>query len=179
VPVISVFLLASAHRSIRDAIVGFLSVVLVLAGLALAGCGGGSDKENGERQGGEVDQAQEEALSKIPTADRTAFLQLATAIGALRARAAPVAVGTASRLTRPNGLLAARSQVTRLRPTDQQLARLRDRLVPVLTRFAKAPISGATSRRAAKAAIHHADRIEAGLRSYAQRTPAIGGAIPD
>jgi hypothetical protein len=175
-----VFLLASAHRSIRNAVVGFLSVVLVLAGLALAGCGGGSDKENGERRGGEeVDQAREEALNKIPTADRTAFLQLATAIGALRARAAPVAVGTASRLTRPNGILAASSQVTRLKPTDQELARLRDRLVPVLTRFAKAPISGAASRRAAKAALHHADRIEAGLRSYVQRTPAIGGAIPD
>jgi hypothetical protein len=155
-------------------------IALAVVGPALAGCGGGSHKESGEGQGGgEVDQAQAEALNNIPEADRTAFLQLATAIGTLRARAAPVAVGTASHLTSPAGLLAARSLVSRLTPTDRELARLRDRLVPVLTRFAKAPISGSASRRAARAAIDHADRIEAGLRSYAQRTPAIGGAIPD
>jgi hypothetical protein len=148
--------------------------------LALAGCGGGSHKENGEGGGGEeVDQAREEALNQIPEADRTAFLQLASAIGTVRARAAPVVVGTASHLTSPAALLAARSQVSRLQPVDQELARLRGQLIPVVTRFARAPISGAASRRAARAAIDRADRIEAGLRSYAQRTPAIGGAIPD
>jgi hypothetical protein len=157
-----------------------LLIALASAGPAVAGCGSGSHKENAQPAGdGEAEQSQADALAKIPKADRTAFFQLATAIGALRARAAPVAVGTSSHLTSSAPLVAARGQLARLRPADPDLARLRDRLVPLLTRFARAPTSGAASRRSARAAISRADRIEAGLRAYTQRTPAIGGAIPD
>jgi hypothetical protein len=162
-------------------------VALASFALALVSCGGSSDKESGgeshgeggERTGEEAEQGQSEALNKIPEGDRTAFFQLATAIGTLRARAAPVAVGTSPQLENAAPLRAARAQVAKLRPADPQLVQLRAQLLPLLARFTKAPESGAGATRAAKAAIADADRIEAGLRAYTQRTPAIGGAIPD
>jgi hypothetical protein len=156
-------------------------VVVAAAGPPITGCGGGSHEDNGEgsKQGEEGEQRQAEALDKIPVADQTAFTQLATAIGTLRARAAPVAVGTSQRLASAAPLLTARGQVNSLRPSDPRLSRLRGQLIPVLTRFSRAPTSGAAARRAARAAIADADRIEAGLRRYAQGSPAIGGLIPD
>ena len=161
-------------------VVALMSLALALGAPALAGCGGESQKEGGEHEAGEeAEQGQADALNKIPEADRTAFFQLATAIGALRARAAPVAVGTSAELSSAAPLRQARRQVARLHPVDPQLLRLREELMPVLARFERAPVSGEAAGRAAKAAIADADRIEAGLRAYSQRTPAIGGAIPD
>jgi hypothetical protein len=157
-----------------------LLAVLASAALALAGCGGGSDKESTEHGGGEeADQGQADALNKIPVADRTAFFEIASALGTVRARAAPVAVGTSAQLTSAAPLVAARARVAALRPADQQLVRLRDQTVPLLTSFAHSPASGPAARRAARLAIAGGDRIEAGLRAYTQRVPAIGGAIPD
>jgi hypothetical protein len=146
--------------------------------LAVAGCGG-SDEKNGEKGGDEPEQAQEEALGKIPAADREAFIELATAIGALRARAAPVVVGASPRLGPAGTVLAARSQVAALQPSDPKLVRIRARLLPLLARFARAPRSGPAARTAAKRAIAAADRIEPGLRAYSRGQPAIGGLIPD
>jgi hypothetical protein len=153
-------------------------LVIAAAGAPLTGCGGGSGKDTGEA-GEEGEQQQEKALAKIPEADQTAFIKLATAIGTLRARAAPVAVGKSDHLVSAASLRAARSRIADLKPRDQRLARLRDQLLPVLTRFSRAPTSGSGARRAARGAIADADRIEAGLRSYTQTRPAIGGLIPD
>ena len=178
----------------RSVAILLLIAALFLLGVGAAGCGGGSDENkgehaeseqpNGDEEGGEEggeegENAQAEALAKIPPADRTAFFRLATAIGTLRARAAPVAIGSSTQLSSAAGLRTARAQVTRLHPKDAQLRGLRDRLVPVLAAFARAPSSGPAARRASQAAIARANRIEAGLRSYTHRTPAIGGAIPD
>jgi hypothetical protein len=157
------------------------AVAIALGGVPLAGCGGKSGKDSsGEGAGGEeADQRQAEALAKVPQSDQTAFIQLATVIGALRARAAPVAVGTSRQLGSAAPLRKGRSQVIALRPSDPTLVKARKELLPALTRFSRAPSTGAASRRAARAAIADADRIEAGLRSYAQTRPAIGGLIPD
>lgn len=169
----------------RRLLVALLLICLAPALVATTGCGGSSHKESGEEakteQGGgdEAEQGQADALGKIPEADRTAFFALATAIGALRARAAPVAVGSSTDLGSAASLRTARAQVAGLRPVDPQLVKVRVQLLPVLARFAEATLSGAAAKRAAKAAIADADRIEAVLRAYSQRTPAIGGAIPD
>jgi hypothetical protein len=165
-------------------------VILLLSLFAVtlaAGCGGGShdqggehrETDSGEPSGEEGDQAQSAALERIPQSDRDAFLQLATAIGTLRARAAPVAVGSADRLGPAAPIVAARAQVLALRPTDAALVQVRKQLIPVLRRFAGAPLSGTAARRAARSAIAAADRIEAGLRRYSRTQPAIGGVIPD
>src|SRR3954447_17485446 len=119
-----------------------LLLAIVSASLVFAGCGGASHKEGGESEAGEeAEQGQAEALNKIPEADRTAFFQLATAIGTLRARAAPVAVGSSTQLSSAAPLHAARAQVAQLQPPDQQLAHLRDELLPLLAHFADAPES--------------------------------------
>lgn len=156
-------------------------IALVAAGvLALAGCGGGSHKENGNQEGGnEAEQAQQRALERIPQADRTAFLGLATSIGVVRASAAPVAVGTSSQLSPSGRLLAARSRVAALQPVDPRLIRVRAGLLPLLTSFAHAPASGPAARVAARHAIAVSNRLEAGLRAYTRSEPAIGGVIPD
>src|SRR5437763_7968847 len=132
---------ASRQRSL-------LLVVLASAALALAGCGGGSEKkESGEHGGGkEADQGQAEALNKIPVADRTAFFEIASALGTVRARAAPVAVGTSSQLRSAAPLLAARTRVAGLRPADRELVRLRDQTARLLATFAHAPTSGPAAR---------------------------------
>src|SRR4051812_28618518 len=127
-----------------------LLLAIVFASLVFAGCGGESHQGGGESEAGEeAEQGQAEALNKIPEADRTAFFQLATAIGTLRARAAPVAVGSSTQLSSAAPLRAARAQVAQLQPTDQQLAHLRGELLPLLARFADAPESGPAARRAA------------------------------
>jgi hypothetical protein len=165
-------------------------VILLLSLFAVtlaAGCGGGShdqggehrETDSGEPSGEEGDQARSAALERIPQSDRDAFLQLATAIGTLRARAAPVAVGSTDRLGPAAPIVAARGQVVALHPTDAALVQVRQGLIPALSRFARAPLSGATARRAARSAIADADRIEAGLRRYSRTQPAIGGVIPD
>jgi hypothetical protein len=167
-----------------------LLVSLLAAGL-VAGCGG-SDKQSAERheaesgdqsgeQGGgeEGDQAQSDALDKIPDSDRTAFIQLATSIGTLRARAAPVAVGQTDTLGPAAPIVAARAQVVALHPSDPGLVAVRRRLVPTLALFAHAPLTGPAAKRAARAALRRADRLEAGLRRYSRTQPAIGGVIPD
>jgi hypothetical protein len=155
-----------------------LIALLAAVMLVLAGCGG-SEKENGEKGGEEAENAAEQALEKIPQADRSAFIGLATAVGTLRARAAPVAVGTSSRLGPAGPVQAARSHVASLAPSDPRLARVRSELIPTLTRFAHAPRSGPAARLSAKQAIAAADRIEPGLRAYSRTQPAIGGLIPD
>ncbi|MDX6616826.1 MAG: hypothetical protein QOD60_1917 [Solirubrobacterales bacterium] len=159
-----------------------MAVVVTISGFALLpGCGGGSSTDNAEKDAGgeQGQQGQAKALAQVPEADQTAFIQLATVIGVLRARAAPVAVGTSRRLGSAAPLIAGRMKVAALRPQDRDLTRLRDRLLPLLTRFSRAPSSGPASRRAARAAIAEADRIEAGLRHYSQVRPAVGGLIPD
>lgn len=165
----------------------FLLLISLFAAGTVAGCGS-SDKSSTERheaesdqeQGGEEgDQAQSGALDKIPDSDRTAFIQLATSIGTLRARAAPVAVGQTDTLGPAAPIIAARSQVVALHPSDAGLVSVRRRLVPTLTLFAHAPPTGPPAKRAARAALRRADRLEAGLRRYSRTQPAIGGVIPD
>jgi hypothetical protein len=171
--------------------IALLVAAVLSLGVVAAGCGGGGSDEkkgehadaeqpNGEDEGGEEgEHGQAQALSKIPPADRAAFFGLATAIGALRVRAAPVAVGSSSHLSSAAPLRTASRQVAAFHPEDHQLQGIRAQLVPLLRRFARAPTSGPAARRAARAALADADRIEAGLRSYTKRIPAIGGAIPD
>ena len=180
--------LAARARQLPLILAAILVLTAASAALTQAGCGGESSKESGENaqgesgeggSGEEAEGGQAEALGKIPQADRSAFFALATAIGALRARAAPVAVGSSTGLGSAASLRTARAQIAGLRPVDPQLVRVRMQLLPVLVSFADAPRSGAAAKRAAKAAIADADRIEAVLRVYSQRTPAIGGAIPD
>jgi hypothetical protein len=159
-----------------------VALVVITSGFTLlAGCGGGSSADNGEKQesGEQGEEGQAKALAQVPKEDQTAFIQLGTVIGVLRARAAPVAVGTSGRLGSAAPLIAGRKQVAALKPQDPDLTRVRDQLLPVLARFSRAPSSGPASRRSARAAIAEADRIEAGLRHYSQVRPAVGGLIPD
>jgi hypothetical protein len=157
-------------------------LALAVASAALVGCGGGGgSSETAETGSGaeEQEQGQAKALEKVPASDQAAFIEIATVIGTLRVRAAPVAVGKSHRLTSAAPLRAGRSRLAALRPRDPRLARLRDRLIPALTKFIHAPTSRAAARRAAKSAIADADRIEAGLRRYARIQPAVGALIPD
>jgi hypothetical protein len=163
-----------------------LLLVSLFAAAPIAGCGGSGGKsgeqheaDTGEQGGDRGEGEGSAALDKIPQGDRDAFIQLATAIGTLRARAAPVAVGQVDQLGPAAPIVAARGQVVALHPTDAGLLSVRRRLIPALGRFAEAPLSGLAARRAARVAIASADRIEAGLRRYSRTQPAIGGVIPD
>jgi len=162
----------------RPAVAGWV-LAAAAAGALIAGCGSTSHTEAGNGGGGGDEQGQANALSKIPAADQAAFVQIATVIGTLRVRAAPVAIGKADRLASAAPLRDGRSRVAALRPRDPRLMRLRDQLIPALTRFIRAPTSGAAARRAARGAIADADRIEARLRRYARVQPAVGALIPD
>ena len=156
---------------------------LAAGAIALAGCGGshtgGGETDKGGGADRQQEQEQSQALDKIPPSDRLAFIQLATSIGTLRARAAPVAVGSSSTLGPAAPVLAARAQVSALHPSDPRLVATRARLIPALSLFARAPLTGPGARRAARAAIARADRIEHGLQRYSRTQPAIGGVIPD
>ena len=155
-------------------------LALAFVGTPLAGCGGGGSQRAAEEGTSAAEEhGQAKALGRIPAADQTAFIQIATVIGTLRVRAAPVAIGKADRLASAAPLRDGRSQVAALHPDDPRLARLRDQLIPALTRFIRAPTSAAAARRAARGAIADADRIEARLRRYARVQPAIGALIPD
>jgi hypothetical protein len=167
----------------------FAAALLTATIVAFAsGCGGDDSKKEratpepgaAEQKSGEGEEAEREGARKgpqIPVADQTAFIQLAKGIGLVRLRAAPVIVGKHKRLASAGRLVGGRSQVARLKPRDARLRGLRDQLVGLMARFARARTS--QSRRAARAAIRGADRIEAGLRAYSRQRPGIGGLIPD
>jgi hypothetical protein len=171
----------------RPRLLLMLLLICLAAPIVVTGCGGGSSKDKGEQEAGsgdngggeEADQEGSSALDKIPDSDRTAFLQLATSIGTLRARAAPVAVGSSATLGPAAPIVRARAQVSALHPADPNLVATRARLIPALSVFAHAPLAGAGATRAARAAIARADRIERGLQRYSRSQPAIGGVIPD
>jgi hypothetical protein len=164
-------------RSHATRIVGGAGVLCACA-LLLGGCssGGGSGKPPREPQ---EHSDRSSGLTRIPVADREAFLELANASGALRAAAAPVALGHAARAPALGALAHARSRVSALRPRDPSLARLQTTLLAALPSAHAFQRPGKPKRQLAQRAIADTDHINTGLRAYAREHPAIGGLVPD
>jgi len=156
-----------------------------LAVLVLAGCGGGSDgaaKRKVEAPSGEQARelaARQAALKGVPTADRTAFYQLATATGLLREHGALASLSRPQRPRLHAVLSAANGRVRALRPGASTLSRLRDRLLPELRAALAAPHSGAAAKRAGRTELAAAGRITRGLDRFVRRDPRFAALIPD
>jgi len=119
--------------------------------------------------------ARHRETSAVPPADRSAYFEIATASGALRGSAAPVALGRAGRI-HAGAIEAARRRVAAAAPSDPQLAALKARLIAASS---AALDQRADARRTAIGAVAATDSINAGLRRYAERHPAVAGLIPD
>jgi hypothetical protein len=148
----------------------------------VAGCGGSPSRtdqhrpgtgeqrpraknESGERDGG---------ASRLPKADQLAFIAVGTASGAVRARAALIAEGHSERRGARRSTARARQVLARAHPQDPELIRLRHQTLAAIDETARLP-----DPHTARALLTATDTINAGLRHYAQRHPAIGGVIPD
>ncbi|HEY8866087.1 MAG TPA: hypothetical protein VIM22_04080 [Solirubrobacteraceae bacterium] len=154
-----------------------LACALALSLLGSAGCGGRSrERDRGEAAGGE--QARElrergDQLKGVPTVDRSAYYEIATAAGLLRARSALVAGGR-----RVDGRLAAQVHaaghlVDRTRPRDRALGALRARIAPILRR--RAPPTPAAARRE----LAFVDSLTAALDRFVRGNPGYTALQPD
>src|SRR5437016_10598515 len=156
-----------------------LYTMLVL-GLVAAGCGGSSHRRAehrgaGGRRGEQGEERErEQAAKQIPRRDRIAFIAIATASGAVRARAALIVVGRRERPESRSAIARARGQLIATAPRDRQLVGLKRQTLEVVMRADR--LAGTRSARSLLAAT---TTIDAGLRQYAQRHPAIGRVIPD
>ena len=155
---------------------------LVIVSLVVPGCGGSSNKAGQHREGtaqnrpGAESEAgeRERAATQIPRSDRVAFIAIATASGAVRARAALDAEGRRERPGARSNTARARQVLVRARPHDAELVRLRRQTLATVDAAGRLP-----ERRTAQSLLARTDTINAGLRQYAQHHPAIGGVIPD
>jgi hypothetical protein len=151
--------------------------VLALSGVAIvaaAGCGG-SDRNKNAGTTKTVPGA-ETPPPPLARADRLAYLEIQRSSGALRAAAVPVAYGGASRIVVTDRLNAGALALSRTRPRNVLLARLRASLVAALRRAtSRGALNDGKAKGIAKKAIAEADRIDAGLRRYAALHPAANG----
>jgi hypothetical protein len=157
------------RRLVRAIVVG---AVLILA----AGCGSSGDKQSNERK---PPASAETPPPALPSGDRAAFAELTRSSGVLRAAAVPVAYGSATRIVVVPRLDAAAGAVRKTKPGNRALRALRTRTLAAL-RLASSPgaLQQATSKRIARRALAEADRIDAGLRSYAGSNPAANDLLP-
>lgn len=126
----------------------------------------------------EEGEADRQAASSIPRADREAFTQIATAAGIVRARAALVLEQRRPQPGATRTTAQAYRRTRTLAPRDARLLSLRDQTLRALRRA-----SQLDDRRAApttaRALITTTTTITAGLQRYARNNPAIGNTIPD
>ena len=156
---------------VRDLVVLGLAGLLVAAA-PLSGCGGSDDDGQTTR----TNPAAEVPPPPLPARNRRAYSELQRASGTLRAAAVPVAYGSATRIVVADSLNAAVRQLSRTRPRDASLRRLRQMTLAALRVAASEPArEDATAKGIAKAAIAEADRIDADLRRYAASHPAANG----
>jgi hypothetical protein len=150
---------------------GRRTAVALMLGTVIAGCGGSSHRSSTSKAG---DQA-----AKAPTADESAFVEIARASGSLRGAAAPVAVGKAARLGGRTSMQSARRLVATIRPKDAKLAQLKSQIIDALRAALAARADASSQRRAAKTAMVATDAINRSLRKYAQHHPGLAQLIPD
>src|SRR5256885_14759795 len=104
---------------------------LLVLGLAAAGCGASSHRRAehrgaGGRRGEQGEERErEQAAKQIPRRDRIAFIAIATASGAVRARAALIVVGRRERPESRSAIARARGQLIATAPRDRQLVGLK------------------------------------------------------
>ncbi len=138
--------------------------------LALASCGGGSHVER--RAHGVGEEAARGAAERLPTANRTAFYQLATVDGLVRARAVVARTHGPTSIS-PTGLADAQQRLSILSPADPGLRALRGELAGALTGVIRKGLG------AARAALTVCDRVYIGLLRYQHTHPQVVGLIPD
>jgi hypothetical protein len=146
----------------------------VLCAIPAAGCGG--DRRQGSRAHA---AARARARGAVPQADKDAYLAIARASGALRASVAAAAIGKATSLAHRQSVAYAAAVVRRLHPRDRELRALRVAVSAALEAALVAPRDPHGQRRAALAAIAATDKVNRGLRRYANRHPYVIGLIPD
>lgn len=132
-----------------------------------------------EQPSGERDDADRRPqLDKIPTVDRQAFIELATASGTLRAAGAPIALGRTAQRASLQALAVTQPRIAALRPRDPTLRQTRSLLLAALVK-ARGLRQKSPTRADGRRAIRDTDRLNRALRSYAQTHPAVGGLVPD
>lgn len=150
----------------------------VLALATAAGCGGSDKSKDAAKTAGTTRTAPgaETPPPPLARADRLAYAEIDRSSGALRAAAVPVAYGSASRIVVADRLNAAAGALSRARPRNALLARLRASLLAALRRAtSRVALNDAKAKGIARKAIAEADRIDAGLRRYAASHPAANG----
>jgi hypothetical protein len=166
--------------------------VLVLALLlALAGCGGGGSKgshraatqragetpsKSESESGGEEEE--QSGLESIPTADRHAFVRIATTTGDLSIGASVLLVRGIARPEDLAALRRLRPEIRALRPRDAGLRALRRKLLAAMAQAIEARRAHPTASDA-RMMLAAAAQIRAGLKRYSGQHPAIGAVAPD
>jgi hypothetical protein len=187
----------------RAVAVALIGIVAVVAG----GCGGGDDKatqpsareDPGEGRGAETgaegarepetsgeaegeeegEEGEQKGLSAIPSSDRSAFVQIATATGVLSTGASVLLVNGLERPKDRVALQKLRPQIASLHPRDRRLRRLRGQLLHALERAIRARRDPHLDREDAKPMLADANRLYKGLSLYEGERPAITALAPD
>lgn len=140
------------------------AAALICLAALVAGCHSGHAKKASRRE--------------LPAADRSAYVEIASDSGVLRVATVRAALGLGDRIDR-RSIGQARARLLELQPADGQLRRLRASLVAACA-AATRPVRGRAAVRAvARGALAASDTVNAGLRRYAARHPAVAGLIPD
>jgi hypothetical protein len=152
-----------------------LLVAVAVGLLALpAGCGGSDDEPDTPKPPPSANVPP----PKLAARDSRAFREIQRSSGVLRAAVVPVTFGAAPRVVAAARLNAAAGRVAKLRPRDPLLRRLRASVLDALRTTASEGAQRASAKRAARAAVGEADRIDAGLRRYAASHPAANSIAP-
>jgi hypothetical protein len=140
-------------------------VITSLIAVALFGCG--SHKA-----------AKQRTSPQLPAADRRAYVEIATDSGTLRVSVVRAALGRSAAVDTA-AIAAARRRLALARPRDALLARLKAQLVAACSEVIAHAGPHTGVQPAAKKALTATDKVNAGLRQYAARHPAVAGLIPD
>ncbi|HVS29525.1 MAG TPA: hypothetical protein VHE14_08225 [Solirubrobacteraceae bacterium] len=159
-----------------------IATAALLAALVLGGCGGHrAVRPAGARpqqRADEAESARARALARIPSADRSAYFEIAEASGRVRAAAAAVLYARYSR--QPHAGRAALASVQRklssASPHDPALAALRRQTLAAIAQLRPGrPLTRTSARRTLAVTAS----VNAGLRAYGRRHPAIAALVPD
>jgi len=156
------------------------TIGLLLAALVGGGCAGHPPASKPRAsEAGDEDAEREQAARGLPAADRVAYFQVATSIGAMRGRASLVATGRSGARQADAVVKATIPRLRNLRPRNARLVRLRDRALGLARRSADSPLRGASARRDADRQLAEVDRLSRSLDSLVRSDPRFSALVPD
>jgi hypothetical protein len=147
--------------------------VALFSALVLSSCGATHSAAGGASKRSTQTQAQG------VTADNLAYLEIARASGALRSGAAAASLGHVAHLEGRESMVSAARLLREIHPGDRGLVALRAAARSALRAALDARGDPGSQHAAALSAIAATERINAGLRRYADRHPSVQELIPD